>query len=705
MYRNNDNNNIMNSNNFSSHSDNITSPTDSSNKYDDVNIGIKDGDNASILKQITLRSVIAGTLIGGIMCFSNMYFGLQTGWVTMGSLQSTLLGFLFFKLIEKHLKVRFNHFENVLLQTIAVATATMPLAGGFVGIIPALNTLFKDENGSGESLEKPSYFSWWGLILWAFSLAFFGVFFAVPLRRQTILVEKLKFPSGSATAQMIRVLHKLKNSEVHQEMLSQEYETTGLVRGEESDDREGTEFLDLNSREIDDDDDEGNNNDDHGFSYERNEKQRKIADEWNKKVKVLSYSFLASFTYTLASYFFPILQSIPIFGDYVKTTFFWSLTPSLSYVGQGMIMGTKTGVSAFIGAVIGWGILGPIAKAEGWAESDKNQSSALTGVKGWILWISLFIMLSESLVSLLVMVVRLILMKTGLIKNQGKYSDSNSTDPAPENQRVPNSWWIGGTIISVIVCVAIVSPLFGIKVYETLIAVVLSLLTSILAVRALGETDINPVSGIGKISQIIFAFVAPKNVLSNLVAGAIAEAGSQQAGDMMQDLKTGHLLKASPRIQFYGQLIGSFFSIFFAVVAYQLYSYAYEIPSPQMQAPTAGIWYNMAKLVNGGELAHNVLPFCIVFAILVSLIPIIEAVKPEYEHYLPSGIALAIGFFQTPNWSITRCIGSFVQYYWQKKNPHSYREYMIIVASGFVLGEGITSILTAILKVIGVPHL
>jgi uncharacterized oligopeptide transporter (OPT) family protein len=38
-------------------------------------------------------------------------------------------------------------------------------------------------------------------------LAFFGVFFAVPLRRQTILREKLKFPSGTATAHMIKVLH------------------------------------------------------------------------------------------------------------------------------------------------------------------------------------------------------------------------------------------------------------------------------------------------------------------------------------------------------------------------------------------------------------------------------------------------------------------------------------------------------------------
>lgn len=50
-------------------------------------------------------------------------------------------------------------------------------------------------------------------------------------------------------------------------------------------------------------------------------------------------------------------------------------------------------------------------------------------------------------------------------------------------------------------------------------------------------------SGVGKLSQIVFAVVAPGNIIANIIAGAIAEAGAQQAGDLMQDLKTGHLLK------------------------------------------------------------------------------------------------------------------------------------------------------------------
>jgi len=44
-------------------------------------------------------------------------------------------------------------------------------------------------------------------VVWAVGICFFGVTFAVPLRRQVIIRERLKFPSGTATALMIGVLH------------------------------------------------------------------------------------------------------------------------------------------------------------------------------------------------------------------------------------------------------------------------------------------------------------------------------------------------------------------------------------------------------------------------------------------------------------------------------------------------------------------
>ena len=63
---------------------------------------------------------------------------------------------------------------------------------------------------------------------------------------------------------------------------------------------------------------------------------------------------------------------------------------------------------------------------------------------------------------------------------------------------------------------------------------------------------------------------------------------------------TGHLLGASPRVQFYGQLIGSTASVFVTVGAYTLYQDVYGVPSAQFAAPVAFVWKDMAILMQRG---------------------------------------------------------------------------------------------------------
>ena len=158
-------------------------------------------EHADEKQNFTWRGVAVGLGIGVIICFSNTYFGLQTGWVSGMAMPAALIGFAFFKTIANYLDYPFTPVENVLVQTVAGAVGTMPLGCGFVGVLPALNFLLKpDENG-------PLVLGTWKLMVWAVGICFFGVFIAVPLRREVIIREKLKFPSGTATALMIGVLH------------------------------------------------------------------------------------------------------------------------------------------------------------------------------------------------------------------------------------------------------------------------------------------------------------------------------------------------------------------------------------------------------------------------------------------------------------------------------------------------------------------
>lgn len=145
-------------------------------------------------QNFTIRGVLVGLAIGVVICFSNMYFGLQTGWVSGMAMPAALIGFGFFKTVARCIDYPFTPVENVLVQTVAGALGTMPLGCGFVGVLPALNYLLKpEENG-------PLVLSTGKLIIWSLGICFFGVVFAVPLRREVIIREKLKFPSGTATA-------------------------------------------------------------------------------------------------------------------------------------------------------------------------------------------------------------------------------------------------------------------------------------------------------------------------------------------------------------------------------------------------------------------------------------------------------------------------------------------------------------------------
>lgn len=160
----------------------------------------------------TLRSLLVGLVIGALITFSNTYFGLQTGWISTMAMPSALIGFSVFKVFSKYLSYPFTPIENVLIQTVAGAVGTMPLGCGFVGVIPALEFLIRDgedgpsgDGGTGEG--GPLRMNFWKLALWSLGVCLFGVVFAVPLRKEVIVREKLKFPSGTASALMLRVLH------------------------------------------------------------------------------------------------------------------------------------------------------------------------------------------------------------------------------------------------------------------------------------------------------------------------------------------------------------------------------------------------------------------------------------------------------------------------------------------------------------------
>lgn len=272
-------------------------------------------DQAEQETNFTLRGVLVGLAIGVIICFSNTYFGLQTGWVSGMAMPSALIGFAYFKSVARFTNYPFTPVENVLVVTVAGAVGTMPLGCGFVGVLPALNyLLMPEENG-------PLVLSTWKLIIWAIGICFFGVVIAVPLRRQVLIREKLKFPSGTATALIIGVLH---GNQDEKEPKQKQQKSLEIFRRRSQDTRRSSNVSEIpeGSESVDPGEE--------GLTIDHK-------NDWKQKIKLLLIAFAASAVYTLIQYFVPQLRELPILGSPLATNWLWTLNPSPAYVGQGKV--------------------------------------------------------------------------------------------------------------------------------------------------------------------------------------------------------------------------------------------------------------------------------------------------------------------------------------------------------------------------------
>lgn len=260
----------------------------------------------------TIRGVLVGLAIGIIICFSNTYFGLQTGWVSGMAMPSALIGFAYFKSVARFINYPFTPVENVLVVTVAGAVGTMPLGCGFVGVMPALNYLLKPgENG-------PLVLSMWKLIIWAIGICFFGVVIAVPLRRQVLIREKLKFPSGTATALIIGVLH---GNQDETKPTHNQQKSLDIFRRRSQDIRRSSSVSPGS---------EAAEPGEEGLATDHKK-------DWKQKIKLLLAAFAVSAVYTLIQYFIPQLRELPILGLPLATDWLWKLNPSPAYVGQGKV--------------------------------------------------------------------------------------------------------------------------------------------------------------------------------------------------------------------------------------------------------------------------------------------------------------------------------------------------------------------------------
>ena len=172
----------------------------------------------------------------------------------------------------------------------------------------------------------------------------------------------------------------------------------------------------------------------------------------------------------------------------------------------------------------------------------------------------------------------------------------------------------------------------------------------------------------------------------------------------MQDLKTGHVIGAAPRAQFYGQLIGSAFGAVLSAWVYRIYSAVYPIPGNLFQVPTAYVWIDCSRLVYGKGLPDGAWGFAIGFAAIFAVTTILRGWVVKGNPWIPGGIAVAVGMYNTPSFTLARAVGGGMQWWWSRRFGSEGQTVLVVLASGLILGEGLVSIANLLMASAGIPH-
>ena len=143
-------------------------------------------DSNTSLPEITVKAVFLGAILSIVLSAANAYFGLFAGLTVSASIPAAVISMALLKVFKNS-----NILENNLVQT--AASAGESLAAGVIFTIPALVIM-----GYWEE------FNYFETVTIALCGGVLGVLFTIPLRKALIVKERLRFPEGVATAEVLK---------------------------------------------------------------------------------------------------------------------------------------------------------------------------------------------------------------------------------------------------------------------------------------------------------------------------------------------------------------------------------------------------------------------------------------------------------------------------------------------------------------------
>jgi putative OPT family oligopeptide transporter len=367
---------------------------------------------------------------------------------------------------------------------------------------------------------------------------------------------------------------------------------------------------------------------------------------------------------------------------------------SLILIGAGMIMGFRAAWSMMLGAVINYGGLAPWLYENGVIDAKLGYKV----IVGWSVWFGSAMILTSGLLAFAFQWKTVVRAVKSVSAAFGEATETNIRE-------VPMSWFFIGCAIFAPIVIFLQWYLFDIKIWMGVLSVFISFFIAIVACRATGETDTTPTGALGKITQITFGALDAGNVTTNLMTANVTAGVGLHSADLLTDLKSGYILKADPRQQFWAQFLGVTAGSLFVVPAYHLLIPSADVlGSDKWPAPGAQTWKSVAELlVKGFSTLHPTAQAALLIGGLLGIaLVLLEQYLPRWKKYIPSPTGLGLAFTMPAYNTIAMFIGALVALWLEKKKPLFAEKSVIPIGSGFIAGESLMGVLIAILVVLGV---
>ena len=589
--------------------------------------------------QLTVKAVLLGIVLSMILAGANAYLGLFAGMTVSASIPAAVISMAILKMFKES-----NILENNIVQT--AASAGESIAAGVIFTLPALVIL-----------GYWNVFDYWWVTAIAGIGGLLGVMFTIPLRRSLIIEQKLAFPEGKATAEVLKVgaaggggIKYLAMAGVAGAAIK--FCTTGLFAWQGT--AAAARYFGQSTA---------------GY-VGMNLSPALISVGYIVGLNIASLIFIGG----AISWF----GAIPIFSAYFLDT-----SPDLLALYQAGISAENLAPAIWTSQIrylgVGTMVIGGI-----WA---------LISMRG-------------SLVD-------------GITSGLRQYRSSGAQELPHTERDIPMNYVMIGIAVFVIPIFVLYQTIvgsIGIGLTMTVIMVIAGFLFSSVAAYMAGlvGSSNNPISGV-TIATISFASITLLFMMGSensvgpaaaIMIGAVVACAAAIAGDNMQDLKAGYILGATPWKQQVMQVVGVVSSVLLMAPILNLLLQAYGIGAPTAEHPnplTAPQATLMASVAQG--VFHGGLPWAMVkigAGIGVVVIILDEILKARGSTFRTPVLAVGVGIYLPLELSSAIFVGGLIAHLAARAHAARGRDgeksmrHGLLFAAGLITGEALVGIFMAI---------